>query len=250
MFERKSPALVVFILAAIPMTLLVPGACGQAAVPPAPTSRDSAQASPQAAKPRPPTHKDVAELKALMNWPDSILTGVGIAGHFAEASFLKASESNSMLATNTTGVWVKINQTEGCYTDDDIVRALPGISSSEAVELSSQTTLSRVRWAEADKSPGSKDNVTLFNTYQLVGNAAALHGDFDSAIAAWTKAEAVDHGGIKAILSRDRRWHGDPPTEKQLSLCRILELVVPANATKGQVSAAIDARRMQQRRGI
>ena len=60
----------------------------------------------------------------------------------------------------------------------------------------------------------------------------------------------VDHGGIKAILSRDRRWHGDPPTEKQLSLCRILKLVVPANATKGQVSAAIDARRMQQRRGI
>jgi len=144
-------------------------------------------------------------LKALMNWPDSILTGVGIAGHFAEASFLKASESNSMLATNTTGVWVKINQTEGCYTDDDIVRALPGISSSEAVELSSQTTLSRVRWAEADKSPGSKDNVTLFNTYQLEGNAAALHGDFDSAIAAWTKAEAVDHGGIKACRGEFQR---------------------------------------------
>jgi hypothetical protein len=198
MFERKSPALVVFVLTAILMTLLVPGACEQAAVPPVPTSRDSAQASPQTPKPRPPTHRDVAELKAVMNWPDSILTGVGIVGHFAEASFLKASESNSMLATNTTGVWVKINQTEGCYTDDDILRALPGISSSEAVDLSSQTTLSRSRWAEADKSPEPKVNVMLLNQYQMEGNAAPWHGHFDLAIAAWAKAEAVDQGEIKA----------------------------------------------------
>lgn len=58
----------------------------------------------------------------------------------------------------------------------------------------------------------------------------------------------LDHGGIRAILSRDRKWHGDPPTEKQLALCRILKMVVPPGATKGQVSAAIDQKRMQQAR--
>jgi len=205
MFERKSPALVVFVLAAIPMTLLVPGACGQAAVPPAPTGRDSTQASPQTPRPRPPTHKDVAELKAVMNWPDSILTGVGIVGHFAEASFLKASESNSMLATNRTGAWVKINQTEGCYTDDDIVRALPGISSSEAVDLSAQASLSRVRWAKGHEPRESMDNVTLYNNYQTQGNAAALHGDFDLAIVAWTRAAALDPTPVTACRGEFRR---------------------------------------------
>lgn len=60
----------------------------------------------------------------------------------------------------------------------------------------------------------------------------------------------LDHGGIKAILQRDRKWHDDPPTEKQLALCRILKLVVPPNATKGMVSAAIDAKRVQQARRV
>ncbi len=198
MSERKSLPLVVFALTAIRMTLLVPGACGQASVPPAPTSRDSTLASPQTPRPRRPTHKDVAELKAVMNWPDSIVTGVGIVGHFAEASFVKASESNSMLATNATGAWVKINQTEGCYTDDDILRALPSISSSEAEDLSTQPTLSRVLWAKADEPRESMDKVALYNNYQMEGNAAALHGNFDLAIAAWTKAETLDPSEIKA----------------------------------------------------
>ena len=44
------------------------------------------------------------------------------------------------------------------------------------------------------------------------------------------------------VLKRDARWHGDQPTEKQLGLCRILKIEVPIGATKGQVSAAIDAK--------
>jgi hypothetical protein len=58
----------------------------------------------------------------------------------------------------------------------------------------------------------------------------------------------LDHGGIRAILARDRKWHGDPPTDKQLALCRILKLVVPPNATKGMVSAAIDQKRAMMAR--
>jgi restriction system protein len=37
------------------------------------------------------------------------------------------------------------------------------------------------------------------------------------------------------------RWHDDKPTPKQLELCRKLGLDIPAGATRGMVSAALDA---------
>ena len=55
----------------------------------------------------------------------------------------------------------------------------------------------------------------------------------------------LDHGGVKGYLQRDVRWRGDPPTEKQLGLCRILKIPVPPGMTKGQVSQAIDTKRIQ-----
>lgn len=54
----------------------------------------------------------------------------------------------------------------------------------------------------------------------------------------------IDSGGIETYLKRDARWKGEPPTEKQIRLARILGLTVPPGATKGQVSSAIDAKRM------
>jgi hypothetical protein len=54
----------------------------------------------------------------------------------------------------------------------------------------------------------------------------------------------LDHGGVKSYLARDVRWRSDPPTDKQLGLCRTLRITVPPGATKGQVSAAIDAKRI------
>jgi hypothetical protein len=57
----------------------------------------------------------------------------------------------------------------------------------------------------------------------------------------------VDSGGVRTLLKRDVRWHNDAPTSKQLSLCHILKIDVPPGATKGQVSAAIDAKRAQLR---
>jgi len=56
----------------------------------------------------------------------------------------------------------------------------------------------------------------------------------------------MDHGGVKGYLQRDVKWRGDPPTEKQLGLCRILKIAVPPGATKGQVSAAIDNKRIRE----
>jgi len=47
-------------------------------------------------------------------------------------------------------------------------------------------------------------------------------------------------------LKRDVRWRGDPPTDKQLGLCRKLGIVVPPGITKGQVSVAIDAKMMKR----
>ena len=57
----------------------------------------------------------------------------------------------------------------------------------------------------------------------------------------------VDSGGVRTLLKRDVRWHNDAPTSKQLSLCHILKIDVPPGANKGQVSAAIDAKRAQMR---
>jgi hypothetical protein len=57
----------------------------------------------------------------------------------------------------------------------------------------------------------------------------------------------LDSGGVRGYLARDVRWRGDPPTEKQLGLCRILKITVPPGMTKGQVSQAIDNKRMQMR---
>ncbi len=54
----------------------------------------------------------------------------------------------------------------------------------------------------------------------------------------------LDHGGVKGYLKRETKWRGEPPTDKQRSLARILKITIPSGATKGQISAAIDAKRI------
>ena len=54
-----------------------------------------------------------------------------------------------------------------------------------------------------------------------------------------------DSGGVGTLLKREARWHNDPPTPAQLWKCKQLKIDVPPNATKGQVSHAIDARMRQ-----
>ena len=92
-------------------------------------------------------------------------------------------------------------------------------------------------------------NKDLRDEYQIVGN---LEGQTVTLTAqnlpgAFNIADSLVSREFLNVLKRDARWHADKPTEKQLSLCRILKLEVPVNATKGQVSAAIDARRAQMR---
>ena len=62
-------------------------------------------------------------------------------------------------------------------------------------------------------------------------------------------AFVLKNGGAKTLLARDVGWRTrpDPPTEKQIGLCRVLHIQIPPGATKGQVSMAIDNKKAQMR---
>lgn len=51
----------------------------------------------------------------------------------------------------------------------------------------------------------------------------------------------MDNGGAKSLLARESRWRNDGPSDKQVALCNKLNLPIPLGATKGMVSAALDA---------
>ena len=67
-------------------------------------------------------------------------------------------------------------------------------------------------------------------------HAQNLAGAFNAA-----DREVMASGDRKPLVMRDARWHDQKPSEKQIGLCRKLGLQVPAGATRGQVSAALDA---------
>jgi superfamily II DNA or RNA helicase len=68
-------------------------------------------------------------------------------------------------------------------------------------------------------------------------HAQNLAGAFNAA-----DREVLAAGDQKQLVLRDARWHGQMPTPAQLGLCRKLGLQVPANATRGMVSAALDVK--------
>lgn len=89
----------------------------------------------------------------------------------------------------------------------------------------------------------------LRDEYTIVGN---LKGQVVTLTAqnlpgAFNIGDSLVSRDLIGLLRRDARWHDDKPTEKQLGLCRILGIPVPTGVTKGQVSAAIDAKRAQQK---
>lgn len=66
--------------------------------------------------------------------------------------------------------------------------------------------------------------------------AQNLAGAFNAA-----DREVLADGTRKSLVSRGARWRDLPPTDKQIALCRIRQLAIPAGATRGMVSAALDA---------
>jgi superfamily II DNA or RNA helicase len=53
--------------------------------------------------------------------------------------------------------------------------------------------------------------------------------------------EILEGGGVKSILARESKWRNDGPSEKQIALCKKINLPIPNGATRGMVSAAMDA---------
>jgi superfamily II DNA or RNA helicase len=45
----------------------------------------------------------------------------------------------------------------------------------------------------------------------------------------------------KSVLAREAKWRNNRPTEKQVALCNRLRIPIPLEASRGQVSAALDA---------
>jgi hypothetical protein len=204
MSEKKFSSIVMLVFSAIVMALLVQDVSGQATAPSQanPTPSGSTPAPTPIPKPRPPTRRDVEQLTALMAWPGSTLTFVAIVfvaivGNFAEAGFTKGEVGGCMLATNTSGSWEKIADGMGGYAVGDIVQAVPGIPLPVAQALFEQAARNEVYWTKPARQVEWSDKPGTFNYYQMQGNVAGLKGDFDSAIAAWTKAEAPDTSDVK-----------------------------------------------------
>lgn len=51
----------------------------------------------------------------------------------------------------------------------------------------------------------------------------------------------LDGGGAKTLLARESRWRSDGPSDKQIKLCQKIKLAIPNGATRGMVSAALEA---------
>jgi hypothetical protein len=66
-------------------------------------------------------------------------------------------------------------------------------------------------------------------------HAQNLAGAFNAA------DRAILETGNKALYVRDARWRDTVPSEKQTELCRRLKIHIPSGATRGMVSAALDA---------
>jgi superfamily II DNA or RNA helicase len=87
----------------------------------------------------------------------------------------------------------------------------------------------------------------LRDEYQIVGNinGQKIEQSAQNLAGAFNQADAMVPNSLTPLLRREMRWHADAPTEKQKSLCRILRITIPNGATKGQVSHAIDQKRLQ-----
>ena len=202
--RKKFGAIVILVLSAVTMALLAPSVSGQATAPPSSTSSNSTSASAPTPKPRAPTREDVAELKAAMHWPGSTLTTVAIVGSYAEVGAVDGYVGDCILASNKSGKWVQIGDAGGgCFSDADMVEAVPGMPSPVAEAIGEQAFLNEVYWSENAQEAAVRDkNMVAYYDYREQGDEAARRGDFDAAIAAWTKAAALDMGDL--ISCRDK----------------------------------------------
>jgi ATP-dependent helicase IRC3 len=77
---------------------------------------------------------------------------------------------------------------------------------------------------------------------QIEIHSQNLAGAFNAA-----DREVMADTGNKRLLERDARWRGNAPSDGQVELCKRIGLDIPTGATRGQVSAAIDAKLSSRR---
>ena len=58
----------------------------------------------------------------------------------------------------------------------------------------------------------------------------------------------MDAGAPKVLLARDSRWRDLKPSTGQIEQCQKIRLPIPEGATRGMVSAALDAHFQKRRR--
>ena len=86
----------------------------------------------------------------------------------------------------------------------------------------------------------------LRDVYEITGsvNKFIVTQTCDDLKGAFQMADSVilAKGGVKTLLAREAKWHHDEPTPGQIKFCQKLRIHIPAGATKGQISKAIDAK--------
>jgi len=211
MLKRKLGPLVGPVLSAITPALLAGGMLGQSKPPLPPQSKSSTHAATaeQGTTPRPPTPEDVAQLKAAMYRPGSVLEWVAIVGNFAYTGIILAPTGNTasgMLATNASGKWEYITDDPGFFSAEEMVETVPSMPLPVAKALVKQALRDEVYWTENARGPEWDKKVQTYFDYNTQGDEAAKQGDFDAAIAAWTKAAAIDFGDFRSCGDGDQRF--------------------------------------------
>lgn len=120
---------------------------------------------------------------------------------------------------------------------------------SYPTEVSRLTELAWTKQGDAYTLPVGRERVTLsadlLGEWWVRGSVAGKPVEIQAQnlAGAFNIADRVvmDSGVAKTLLARDSRWRNDGPSEKQVALCKRLNLPIPVGATRGMVSAALDA---------
>lgn len=132
---------------------------------------------------------------------------------------------------------------------DSIAQHIELFKTSYPPEVSRLTELAWTKQGDAYAITVGRERVTLsadllgewwvrghVNGKPLEIQAQNIAGGFNAADRA-----ILENGGIKNLLARESRWRNDGPSDKQIALCRNLKMAIPNGATRGMVSAALDA---------
>ncbi len=132
---------------------------------------------------------------------------------------------------------------------DSIAQNIELFKVSYPPEVSRLTELAWRKQGEIYTLPVGRDHITisadLLGDWWVRGNVAGktveiqaqnLAGCFNAA-----DKVVLESGTPKVLLARESHWRNEGPSSKQIALCKKLKLSIPNGASRGMVSAALDA---------